>query len=869
MKVARSFLCLAAIALALPACATGTVLATGSLANKRYGASTAVLADGRIMVAGGKASPTTTSSIEIYDPASGQFVNDAWLSMTEPREAAVAVSLPTGLVLIAGGAERVGTPSSLASAELFDPLTLASASTASLSQRREYPTATLLANGKVLIAGGYDNGDGGGVDGDPGVGALASAELYDPLSGSFSATGAMQDARYHASAVLLADGRVLVIGGFDSNFQTLANCEIYDPGNGQFSPAANLPGPRINATATLLADGKVLVAGGNAGSAYSASALLYDPLGNTWNPTGSMSVARANAGAVLLPDGRVLVAGGQDGQFSAPVRIEAYTPGTGTFATLGDLASRRASPALALLPNGRVLVAGGYIPPPDNNHGGQLVASAELIDLDQPVIASTGNLVNARQDAMASILPDGTVLIAGGRGSGAASALASAEVYLPASNGFVSTGSMGSARLGASAQLLPDGSVLIAGGRNAAGAALASAERYDPQGGAFMPIAQSMRHARSDAASALLPNGFVLLAGGDGGNGAIADAETFDWYGHRFQRTGSLAVARSGGSAVVLGDGSVLIVGGVDAAGNALASSERFEPSSRTFIAAAALATARQHASIQLLPNGKVLVAGGFNASGPLASAELYDPGSDTFTATGSLTTARSRARTVLLSDGRVLVAGGVGQTVGELTSAELYDPGQGRFSDTAALQSPRAHGIAALLADGRVLLAGGESGSGALASAELFAAGANDPGDTSQHPLIQSAPARLALPAALELDGVGLRGSNLLPGGSIAGSEGAGGGTSASTPSNIPLLRLQRVDNGQVLFQSPNPVVPWSDVAFTTPSLSRFDPFDASSRMAGTWRVSVIANGVEGAAKYVSFYWIEDEIFASGFEAE
>lgn len=301
-----SIICAQVLALALPSVASAlSVSATGNLAHARYGATTSMMSDGRVLIAGGLSTPTTTSSIEIYDPASGAFSGGPFLSLNEPRSAAIAVTLPTGQVLIAGGRENVGSESTLRSAELFDPVSQPASETGMLGSRRQRATATLLADGRVLICGGFDSGDGGGVNGDPGVGGLASAEIYSPLSGMFSPTGSMSTPREQATAVLLADGRVLVIGGYDaSNGVNLQTSEIYDPDSGQFSQVATMPGGgRSGATATLLTNGKVLIAGGYNGN-YLASALIYSPDSNTYTPTASMGTARSQAGAVLLPTAR-------------------------------------------------------------------------------------------------------------------------------------------------------------------------------------------------------------------------------------------------------------------------------------------------------------------------------------------------------------------------------------------------------------------------------------------------------------------------------------------------------------------------------------------------------------------------------------
>ena len=165
-----------------------------------------------------------------------------------------------------------------------------------------FHTATLLPNGKVLVAGGYD---GNSV-------ALASAELYDPASGTWTATGSLATARDGHTATLLPNGKVLVAGGLDSSQVAFASAELYDPASGTWTATGSLATARYIHTATLLPNGKVLVAGGLTAAALLASAELYDPASGTWTATGSLATARYSHTATLLPNGKVLVAGGSD-----------------------------------------------------------------------------------------------------------------------------------------------------------------------------------------------------------------------------------------------------------------------------------------------------------------------------------------------------------------------------------------------------------------------------------------------------------------------------------------------------------------------------------------------------------------------------
>ena len=165
-------------------------------------------------------------------------------------------------------------------------------------------SATLLPNGKVLIAGGY-NGN-----------YLASAELYDPVTRTFSPTKAMQTARSGHVAVRLPSGKVLLAGGVGVGWTFLRNAEVYDPATNTFTATGDMAAARESHTATLLENGKVLIAGGHKGrraemTIYS-SAEIYDPATGRFNATGEMTRVRHKHGAVLLADGRVLIVGEAD-----------------------------------------------------------------------------------------------------------------------------------------------------------------------------------------------------------------------------------------------------------------------------------------------------------------------------------------------------------------------------------------------------------------------------------------------------------------------------------------------------------------------------------------------------------------------------
>jgi WD40 repeat protein len=284
--------------------------------------------------------------------------------------------------------------------------------TGSLATARQEHSATLLPNGQVLVAGGFD---GSGT-------VLASAELYDPASGTWTATGSLATARHRHAATLLPNGQVLVAGGVD-NFNSLANAELYDPASGTWTATGSLNTARLSHTATLLPDGKVLVVGGDrSAQVFSAlaSAELYDPASGTWTATGSLITARASHAATLLPNGQVLVAGGVGQPPELLASAELYDPASGTWTATGSLATAREEHSATLLPNGKVLVAGGI---------GTInfPAIAELYDPASGTWTATGSLITARYAHTATLLPNGNVLVAAGNGG--SGSLASAELY--------------------------------------------------------------------------------------------------------------------------------------------------------------------------------------------------------------------------------------------------------------------------------------------------------------------------------------------------------------------------------------------------------------------------------------------------------
>jgi N-acetylneuraminic acid mutarotase len=351
---------------------TPSIAATGNLNVARSAHTATLLPDGRVLVAGGRGPGLAAlDSAEIYDPATGIWTVTG--SLAKPRVWHTATLLPRGKVLVVGGelaSEPAGT------AELYDPATGSWTPTGSLNTPRIGFTATLLATGQVLVAGGVDNSDQ----------TLASAELYDPSSGTWSFTGNLITGRFFHTATPLQDGRILVVGGWtDDFFQTSTNrAELYDPTTGIWSSAASLSLARSFHTATRLADGKVLVAGGyrdnhvripgSPGTFYVPTSLdqaeLFDPISSTWEMVANLNGARAQHTATLLPGGEVLVAGGYDWNIHLNVgAAELYEAATDTWTNIASLGSARYLHTATLLADGTVLVAGG-----DGSYGSLVTA---------------------------------------------------------------------------------------------------------------------------------------------------------------------------------------------------------------------------------------------------------------------------------------------------------------------------------------------------------------------------------------------------------------------------------------------------------------------------------------------------------------
>jgi N-acetylneuraminic acid mutarotase len=360
-----------------------SITAASSLKTARQNHTATLLPNGKILVTGGSgADYATLTSAEIYDPAT-----DSWNlagSMAIPRKNHTATMLQDGKVLITGGLDDIDAP--LASAELYDSADNswlpADVGPQNMGTSRVFHSANLLADGRVMVTGGFD------AD----YNMVLSAEIYNPADRSWSAVHSMIDTRFGNTATLLNNDKVLAAGGsFNGN-----SAEVYQLAGDNWTPTGAMIRSRYQHSATALSNGMALIAGGTelVNNIDISSAELYDPQTNSWSATGSMITARQSHSAILLPDATVLVAGGSVNNTPMPF-AELYNPAVGSWKVAGYLAAPRSNFTATILANGNVLVVGG-------SDGGSVLATSELYHHSYTIktISGPGGTVTASQSVV-------------------------------------------------------------------------------------------------------------------------------------------------------------------------------------------------------------------------------------------------------------------------------------------------------------------------------------------------------------------------------------------------------------------------------------------------------------------------------------
>ncbi len=607
---------------------TNTVTLLGNTLNyPREGHTATLLRDGRVLIAGGARGVQQPDgsflyevhyAAEVYNPSDQSFSYIA--DMNWQRIYHAATLLQNGQVLITGGWDGNNT---LDSAELFDPYYESFNTTYnSMNYPHDGHTATLLASGDVLIVGGDD-----------GYGYYNNAELYITGSDYFNDLSycgpTMRSNRDLHSATLLPDGRVLLAGGWDGTGAT-ASTEIYDPNASSsypFSLGPELATPQLGQVAMMTPGGRIVLVGGWDGTkSIDTVETLTIPIGSTsanndylYIMNGSLNSSRISHTVTPLDNGVVFVAGG-NGEKSTELLVTS----DGWYFSYGlNMAYSRDYHTATRLTDGRVLLAGGY----GSGDGGFSygdIAPLEFFDYNSNSITTGPSLATPRDSHSATLLNDGRVLIAGGVDD-SGNPLASLELYDPSSNSLTALGfGLNTPRADHSATLLADGRVLIAGGTQDFYGGLNSVEIIDLNANSSTEYfnATTLRYQHT---ATLLPDGNVLLAGGWDADSRLASYEIIGPLGNLVS-SGLLSNARANHSATILPDGRVWLAGGSDGDANGIATaSDIFDPFFGDIVKGPNLVYPRTDHRALTMTDGTVMLVGGQNLLN-VDQLEFYTP---------------------------------------------------------------------------------------------------------------------------------------------------------------------------------------------------------------------------------------------------
>jgi hypothetical protein len=707
------------------------------------------------------------NTVEVYDPPSNTWtaIGGTMGNARYNHTATLLNSGPnSGSVLICGGQD--GSGNIWSSCDLFKPTgpgagTLTS-NFASMQTARALHTAVLLKDGTVWVAGGYNPGAANPVNG----AYLNATERFFPNSATFVAAAPLNQARAYHTATVMGDGRVEVAAGFNGaggNFGILNTTEIYDPSTDNCTAAAPLSVYRMMHTAVLDASGYINFASGwgniaattttLSGSFASGSTLDYNTFANSsMTLTAQSSVQLGTQVSGTIVSGYIAWSNAvitfTSGTANVALANSPIPPGTQVTCSNGNC-------GLTTLNNPVLTATGGSVnitnPPatspinlPQNN--GSFSGTATIV-IQSMILATVerntpnantntipattaGGQLDTRFQQTATYMPSGTWVYIGGRDcttncativskNSTGSRVDNAQVPGPPVSGsyFSAAGSLATARAFHSATLLTDGRILVAGGESGPNNPLASAEILSTSLGTFTG-AGPMSLPRANHTATLLVNGRVLIAGGFTASSSSAPTNSADIFypnTNMFEPTSPMNVARARHTATLMPDGTILAVGGESISGTTpLSSVESFDPRTLAWTVKASLPIPLfDHAAV-LLQNGNLLVVGGQTTSGPSAAVYEYSPSGNSWTTKASMNAGGPgplyQHTATELFDGRVLVAGG-NNGGGETTSSYFYDPNANTWTATlGSLNTARYGHTATLLPNDTVMISGGYS---------------------------------------------------------------------------------------------------------------------------------------------------------------
>ncbi|WP_413582326.1 Kelch repeat-containing protein [Bdellovibrio sp. HCB288] len=679
----------------------------GNLIKDRALHVTALLPNGKVLVAGGLSQTSSTNtpldSTEIFDPATGLW--SAGPALPSPRLFSQATVLTDGRVLVAGGLD--GAFAKTATTAIYNPASNSWSTGPSIAIPRVGHSSHLLPNGKVIIIGGAAH---------PTTSApTEKTEIFDPATNQWTYGPDLPTAVSEFSSVTLSDNTILILGGLTTAAATsITTVQAYNPSTNSFTTKAPMTLGRYQAAAAVLPSGNVLLTGGWASTgSMTATTEIYNVTANTWSAGPSLSANRRAHGAISLPSGKILVTSGVTNLTfpSIPAKTsEIYDQATNSW-SMDPIAieAGHSLGTLLKLPDGKILIAGGG----DPDYTGAVTET--YIEGQLSGIAWIGStpLLGGRVGNTTTLMKNGKILFTGGQLLAEAAALTeTTAIYDPVTNTMTAGPNMAHDRTYHSATLLPSGKVFIAGGMSLSVGISSTGEIYDPVMNTLTPV--TLPVDRYFHTSLVLPNGKLLITGGlDGGGNTLLQNDVYDpdtgtWstltprstpaaldtaftiseteiifigpFGvskydipaATWSTLASPSFARMNGVVVKLPSGKILVTGGTDMSTNsALAVSEIYNPADDTWSLAASLDKPMTNLSGLLLPSGKVAVIGGFestSATQPESTVRLYDPVTDQWSLGTSLSEARGHHSSVLMPDGAAVVFSGASQAFGMLS---------------------------------------------------------------------------------------------------------------------------------------------------------------------------------------------------------